>query len=62
MTIINTNDILKKMIIDRALNVSDDRVEEVTSILELLNNPNLTKKDIKGIRAYIIGYSFAKQK
>lgn len=62
MILINTKDISKKMIVNRALNITDDKIKEVISILELLNNPNLTKKDIKGIKQYIIGYSFAKQK
>lgn len=62
MIIINTKDILKKMIVNRALNITDDKIKEVISILELLNDPNLTKKDIKGINQYIMGYSFAKQK
>lgn len=62
MILINTNDISKKMIINRALNISNDRIEEVIGILEMLNNPNLTKDDIKGIAYYITGYSFTKQK
>lgn len=53
---INTNDLLKKMIINRALNISEDRIEEVIYILELLNLQELTNEDIKRIKSYICGY------
>lgn len=56
MIITNAKDFLRKMIINRALNISDDRIEEVTIILELLNNPKLTKKDIRLMRFYVYGY------
>lgn len=53
---INTNDLLKKKAINRALNISEDRIEEVIYILELLNLQELTNEDIKGIKYYIYGY------
>lgn len=55
MIIINTKDISKKMIINRALNITDDRIEEVIGILEILNSQDLNKDDVHNIRYYIMG-------
>lgn len=56
MILINTTNPLKKKAINRALNISEDRIEEVIYILELLNLQELTNEDIKGIKYYIYGY------
>lgn len=55
MILINTTNPLKKKAINRALNISEDRIEEVIYILELLNLQELTNEDIKGIKYYIYG-------
>lgn len=56
MILINTTNPLKKKAINRALNISEDRIEEVIYILELLNLQELTNEYIKGIKYYIYGY------
>lgn len=56
MIVINTTNPLKKKAINRALNISEDRIEEVIYILELLNLQELTNEDIKRIKYYIYGY------
>lgn len=56
MILINTTNPLKKKAINRALNISEDRIEEVIYILELLNLQELTNEDIKRIKYYIYGY------
>lgn len=60
--LINTTNPLKKKAINRALNISEDRIEEVIYILELLNLQELTNEDIKGIKHYIFGYLIGKEK
>lgn len=62
MILINTTNPLKKKAINRALNISEDRIEEVIYILELLNLQELTNEDIKGIKSYICGYLIGKEK
>lgn len=56
MILIKTNDPLRKKSINRVLKISEDRIEEVIYILELLNLQELTNEDIKGIKYYIYGY------
>ena len=56
MILINTTNPLKKKAINRVLRVSDDKLEEVVNIIELLNCSELTNEDIKGIKYYIYGY------
>lgn len=46
----------KEKTINRALNISEDRIEEVIYILELLNLQELTNEDIKRIKSCICGY------
>ena len=48
--------LIKKKAINRVLKISEDRIEEVIYILELLNLQELTNEDIKGIKYYIHGY------
>lgn len=60
--LINTTNPLKKKAINRALNISEDRIEEVIYILELLNLQELTNEDIKRIKGYICGYLIGKEK
>lgn len=62
MILINTTNPLKKKAINRALNISEDRIEEVIYILELLNLQELTNEDIKRIKGYICGYLIGKEK
>lgn len=62
MILIQTNNSLRKKSINRVLKISDDKLEDVINILELLNIESLSKKDIKAIRWYIRGYSSVKQK
>lgn len=62
MILINTTNPLKKKAINRALNISEDRIEEVIYILELLNLQELTNEDIKRIKSYICGYLIGKEK
>lgn len=56
MILINTTNPLKKKAINRVLKISEDRIEEVIYILELLNLQELTNEDIKGIKYYIYGH------
>lgn len=60
--IIKTNDLLNRMVVNRALNITDDKKEEVVSILELLNSKDLNKDDVHNIRCYIMGVIHAKRK
>lgn len=62
MILINTTNPLKKKAINRVLKISEDRIEEVIYILELLNLQELTNEDIKGIKYYIYGYLIGKEK
>lgn len=62
MIVINTTNPLKKKAINRVLRVSDDKLEEVINIIELLNNPQLTNKEVRGIKYYITGYLNQKYK
>lgn len=62
MILINTTNPLKKKAINRALNISEDRIEEVIYILELLNLQELTNEDINRIKSYICGYLIGKEK
>lgn len=62
MIVINTTNPLKKKAINRVLRVSDDKLEEVINIIELLNNPQLTNKEVRGIKYYIMGYLNQKYK
>lgn len=54
--------LIKKKAINRVLKISEDRIEEVIYILELLNLQELTNEDIKGIKHYIYGYLIGKEK
>ncbi len=56
MIVINTTNPLKKKAINRVLRVSDDKLEEVINIIELLNNPQLTNNDVRKIRYFVGGY------
>lgn len=62
MILINTTNPLKKKIINRALKISDDKLEEVIKIIDLLNDPELNNDDIKGIKWYVYGYLKGKWK
>lgn len=62
MISINTTNTLKKKAINRALRVSDDKLEEVINILELFNDPELNNDDIKKIKWYVYGYWKGKRK
>lgn len=55
MILINTTNPLKKKAINRVLRVSDDKLEEVINIIELLNCSGFTNDDIKGIKWYLHG-------
>lgn len=55
MILINTTNPLKKKAINRVLRVSDDKLEEVINIIELLNCSEFTNDDIKGIKWYLYG-------
>lgn len=56
MISIKTNNPLKKKAINRVLRVSDDKLEEVANIIELLNCSGFTNDDIKRIKWYLYGY------
>lgn len=56
MILIKTNDPLRKKSINRVLKISDDKLEEVIKIIESLNNPMLTNKDMTAIKLYLYGY------
>lgn len=62
MILINTTNPLKKKAVNRVLNISDDKLEEVINILELLNFPEITNEDIYLMKFYILGRSGEKQK
>lgn len=62
MILINKTNPLKKKAIDRVLNISDDKLEEVINIIELLKDPQLTNKDIRKIKYFVGGYLKQKQK
>lgn len=62
MILINTTNTLKKKAINRVLRVSDDKLEEVIKIIDLLNDPELNNDDIKGIKWYVYGYWKGKRK
>lgn len=62
MILINTTNPLKKKAINRVLRVSDDKLEEVVNIIELLNCSELTNEDIHLIKYYILGRVGEKQK
>lgn len=55
MILINTTNTLKKKAINRVLRVSDDKLEEVINILELLNFSEITNEDIHLTKYYILG-------
>lgn len=54
MILINTTNPLKKKAINRVLRVSDDKLEEVINILELLNFSEITNEDIHLTKYYIL--------
>lgn len=56
MIVINTTNPLKKKAINRVLRVSDDKLEEVINIIELLNDQQLTNNDVRKIRYFVVGY------
>ena len=56
MIVINTTNPLKKKAINRVLRVSDDKLEEVINIIELLNDQQLTNNDVRKIRYFVGGY------
>lgn len=62
MILINTTNPLKKKAINRVLRVSDDKLEEVVNIIELLNCSELTNEDIHLMKFYILGRVGEKQK
>lgn len=62
MILINTTNPLKKKAINRVLRVSDDKLEEVINIIDLLNDPELNNDDIKEIKWYVYGYMKGKLK
>lgn len=55
MILINTTNPLKKKAINRVLRVSDDKLEEVINIIELLNCSGFSNDDINGIKWYLYG-------
>lgn len=55
MILIQTNNSLRKKSINRVLKISDDKLEEVINILEILNCSEFTNEDIKGIKWYLRG-------
>lgn len=55
MILINTTNPLKKKAINRVLRVSDDKLEEVINILELLNFSEITNEYIHLTKYYILG-------
>lgn len=55
MILINTTNPLKKKAINRVLRVSDDKLEEVVNIIELLNCSEITNEDIHLTKYYISG-------
>lgn len=55
MILINTTNPLKKKAINRVLRVSDDKLEEVVNIIELLNCSEITNEDIHLTKYYILG-------
>ena len=55
MIVINTTNPLKKKAINRVLRVSDDKLEEVINIIELLNDQQLTNNDVRKIRYFVGG-------
>ena len=61
MILIQTNNSLRKKSINRVLKISDDKLEEVINILEILNCSEFTNEDIKGIKYYLAGRLQAKQ-
>lgn len=46
----------KEKAINRVLRISDDKCQELMDVIELLNNPLLTNKEVRGIKYYITGY------
>lgn len=62
MILINTTNPLKKKAINRVLRISDDKCQELIDVIELLNNPQLTNKEVRGIKYYIMGYLNQKYK
>lgn len=62
MIVINTTNPLRKKSINRVLKISDDKLEEVINIIDLLNDPELNNDDIKGIKWYVYGYLKGKRK
>lgn len=62
MILIKTNDPLRKKSINRVLKISDDKLEEVINIIDLLNDPELNNNDIKEIKWYVYGYMKGKLK
>ena len=55
MISIQTNNSLRKKSINRVLKISDDKLEEVVNIIELLNCSEFSNDDIKGIKWYLRG-------
>lgn len=62
MILINTTNPLKKKAINRVLRVSDDKLEEVINIIDMLNAPDLTNKDIRKIKYFVEGVLKTKTK
>lgn len=52
----------KEKAINRVLRISDDKGQELMDVIELLNNPQLTNKEVRGIKYYIMGYLNQKYK
>ena len=46
---------LKEKAINRVLQISDDKLEEVLNIINLLDCPGFTNDDIKGIKWFLLG-------
>lgn len=61
MTLTNTTNHLKKKAVNRVLNISDDKLEEVINIIELLNFSEITNEDIHLMKYYILGRVEGKQ-
>lgn len=46
----------KKKVVNKVLNMNNDKLEEVASIIDILNDPDMRTDDIRKIKFYILGY------
>ena len=52
----NENSHLREKAINSVLSASDDKLEEVSNIIDLLNRPVLTNDDVKKIKWVLLGF------